>query len=215
MGYKLYKGNQRIKKVFKGGTAVKKIYKGSTLIWQADPYPPGTVKLDVNAATGDQTIELEEGIYKIEAVGSGSSGNGAAVVAVGIIYYGGGGSGAAFVGEMKLPSGTYHYGIGSPNSGAPAYLCLGSASGDGVSAGGAQPSSFMRFAGNTGGVLSVTEDWIVGTPEVKSNGNQGVSSSGFSGAVAGGASLYNGKGAGGASEGSGGLGMLRVTYLRQ
>ena len=159
-------------------------------------------------------MELAEGVYKVEIVGPGSSGNGAAVVAVDIVYYGGGGSGAAFVGEMKLPGGTYYYGIGSPNSGAPAYLCLGSTSGDGVSAGGAQPSSFMRFTGNTGGVLNITEDWIVGTPEVKSNGNQGVSSSGYSGAVAGGASLYAGKGAGGASEGAGGSGYIKLTYLR-
>lgn len=210
----LHYNSQEIADLYYGSQKIDSAYYGSTLVYSANPYEPSTVLLNVTSPVGDTTISLEKGIYKLEIVGPGSNGNGAAVVAVGIIYYGGGGGGAAYVGEVMIPKGTYHYGLASVNSGSPAYLTSGVATGTGVIAGGAQASSFTRFDGNLGGTLTVTSSWIVGTPEINSNGRQGTSTSGFSGVVAGAASLYNGYGAGGASEGSGTNGLIKLTYLR-
>lgn len=216
---KLYKGSTLIKKVYKGGTAIKKIYKGSTLLWQADPYPVGTVKINLTAATNEQTIYLEEGIYKIEAVGSGSGGNGVYISAVGIIYYGAGGSGAAFVGNFYLPAGNYRYALGGPGgtngvAGGAAYI-LNTSNNLGVSAGGGQGGSYTKYDGNSGGILSIYDAWISGTPQIRSNGNQGTRGGASYNPWPGGASLYASKGAGGSSNGAGGIGMLKVTYSGQ
>ena len=61
MAYKLYKGGQNLKKVYAGNQKIKKIYKGTALVWQADPYDPGTT---VWQQTGPGTFatELEVGV---------------------------------------------------------------------------------------------------------------------------------------------------------
>lgn len=43
MGYKLYSGSKLIKKIYYEGKAIKKVWSGGKIVWQADPYDPGTV----------------------------------------------------------------------------------------------------------------------------------------------------------------------------
>lgn len=104
MAYKLYKGNTLIKKIYapfgNETIQIKKVYKGSQLVWQGDPYDPGTV---VFYKTGPATFEtiLGEGVYDLIIAGGG--GNGYNWNVAGIIFHNAGGSGAAWEGSFYNP----------------------------------------------------------------------------------------------------------------
>lgn len=100
MGYKLYKDSELIKKIFKGSESFKKIYKGSQLIWQADPYEPGS---DVFYKTGPATYQttLPQGVYDLIIAGGGGQADRWAYS--GFWYYAKGGSGAVWEGTFYNP----------------------------------------------------------------------------------------------------------------
>lgn len=100
MAYKLYKGGQNLKKVYAGSQKIKKIYKGTTLVWQADPYTPGTT---VWYKTGPGTFEteLEAGVYDLIIAGAG--GNDIRWNYAGVYFHNHGGSGAAWEGAFYNP----------------------------------------------------------------------------------------------------------------
>lgn len=70
MGYKLYSGSKLIKKIYYEGKAIKKVWSGGKIVWQADPYDPGTV---IFYQTGPNTFEtdLEAGVYDLIIAGGG------------------------------------------------------------------------------------------------------------------------------------------------
>lgn len=183
-----------------------------------DPYVPGTTLILETSNTGEKQVNLEKGIYKIECIGSGSGGNGWYIASQGYIFYGGGGSGAGFVGEFSLPKGLYKYrgsngGGGNGGAGQESFL-INVDTNFGVSSGGGGNGWYTKFDGNTGGILSIREDQIIGIPQVKTNGNTGAGGGAAWGDFPGGPSVYNSFGAGGNSRGGGGGGYLKVTYLR-
>ena len=119
MAGKIYKGSQLIKKVYKGGQEVKKIYKGATLIWQADPYEPGTIVYQ-QATPGTYNVSLAEGVYEITVVGAGGGGasnNCTSGSARDCNNVGPGGSGAAWRGQIKLSAGNYSVTVGKGGNG--------------------------------------------------------------------------------------------------
>ena len=185
---------------------------------ESNPYEKGQIIINLIADTGsEQQIYIETGIYKIECVGAGSSGNGWYAGAAGYIMYGGGGSGSGFVGEYKLTKGTYKYrcgngGTGNGGEGGASYILTTSTS-TGIYAQGGRPGGYTQ-GGNDGGVLSIDSSLIIGTPQVKANGNKGADGAITTTDRAGGASIYNGYGAGGSSRSAGSNGILKITYLR-
>lgn len=181
-----------------------------------NPLPPGDIVIDNETPTAEKTIYLYDGVYKIEIVGGGSGGNHMYISNNGPIWYGGGGSGAAFVGEFHILEGEYKYATGSGgsvtgNAGGDSYI-LRTSDNFGIIAGGGKSGGYAN-GGNEGGTLTIASGNIVGTPQVNSNGNTGNGWS-YSGESRGGASLYGGFGYGGSSLGSGGGGLLKITFIR-
>lgn len=160
-----------------------------TKVLQAEYTTPGTYTINVPVA----------GYYTVWLVGGGGLGvsnlNMYAVAA-----NAGGGSGAGFAGELYLTAGNHTVTVGGVN---------GNTSIDGITAGAGANASFTNLVNATsgvGGTLSVTG--TVRNVTLQSNGNSG--SSGIGAHVAGGASVYNGWGAGGASNGYPATGYFRL-----
>lgn len=165
-----------------------------TKVLQAEYTTPGTYTINVPVA----------GYYTVWLVGGGGLGvsnlNMYAVAA-----NAGGGSGAGFIGELYLTAGDHTITVGGAN---------GNTTIDGITAGAGANASFTNLVNATsgiGGTLSVTG--TVRNVTLQSNGNSG--SSGIGAHVAGGSSVYNGWGAGGASNGYPATGYFRLygSYL--
>lgn len=107
MSYKSYKGTTLIKKIYKGSNKIKKIYKGSTLVWQADPYEPGTVMYESATAGATSTLNLEEGLYQVICIAGGGGGAGTYSSSHGGATSLGGGSGSGFNCIFNLSTGSY------------------------------------------------------------------------------------------------------------
>ena len=164
MAYKVYKGSTEIKKLYVGNKQIKKVYKGSQLIWQADPYEPGS---DVFYKTGPATFEtiLGEGVYDLIIAGGG--GEGRQWNFGGIIFHNAGGSGAAWEGSFYNPkeqSCKIYAGAVQQDS----YLELGGVrmitAGRGLNEG----------EGRGGGTITVNSNLQIVTQRKSSNGNTGV-----------------------------------------
>lgn len=84
-----------------GAANIKKVFKGSQLVWQGDPYDPGTV---VFYETGQATFEtiLGEGVYDLIIAGGGGIGRDWNFG--GVIFHNAGGSGAAWEGRFYNPT---------------------------------------------------------------------------------------------------------------
>lgn len=142
------------------------------------------------------------GWYKFILVGGGGSGI-QHINAYNVIAHGGGGSGAAFMGEIYLTAGNHTITVGGAN---------GATSVDGLviagAGGNASMNNVVSATAGSGGTVSVTGQTQNVT--IQSNGNVGTTAIGS--ACAGGASLYNGWGAGAGSNGQPATGYAYVEY---
>lgn len=154
------------------------------------------------------------GYYTVTVVGGGGSGGlNSGIISNGQVYRNGGsgGSGAGFTGQLYLAAGNYTVTVGGIN-GASAINNLIIAGG-GTNGGGKYGLNANGYAGS-GGVLSISG--TVQNVTLQANGNAGQAfTADISNTknVAGGASVYNGYGAGGASNGSPTTGIVTL-YLQ-
>lgn len=145
------------------------------------------------------------GWYKFILVGGGGS-EMQSINVYGVMRYGGGGSGAAFMGEIYLTAGNHTITVGGAN---------GATSIDGLviagAGGNASMPDYVSVTAGAGGIISVTGQTRNVT--MQSNGNVGATA--YGSACAGGASLYNGWGAGASSNSSPATGYAYVEYSYQ
>lgn len=211
----IYKGSEKLKDVCIAGPNTKpyyidKVYKGSTLVYQG-AYKADQVILEKSAA-GTYTVNLAKaGLYEITVVGGGGA------AAMRGVYddkgYGwGGGSGGAFVGTFVLERGTYTAVVGKANNNTTAQSgnsqtsnptdtgTYGSSLSGVVSVGGGGAGHYnTSYVGAAGAAATLTMTPVSTT--LNTAGNAGSSGSGGKGSAAaatvnGGASVYNGYGAG-------------------
>ena len=147
--------------------------------------------------TGTTSQQLESGRYRIDLVGAGGGGHGT-LIGGNTVYNYSGGSGAYVYGVKEIETGTYNIVVGAGVSNAKG----GDSSFDGEIAGGGYPSN-----GN-GGTATTTLSY--------KNGNHG--SFGNTMTAPGGASVYNGYGAGATLSGignkSGGNGYAKISLYQ-
>ena len=194
-------------------------YFGKTLVYESERYTPGHIVYQKQNSSGSFSV-LDNGYYKITIVGGGGGrGYGDAVYWQYYACAGGGGSGSAVQIVCRLKKKTnYSYVAGGPGGGGKGQ------------AGSGGNSSFANFTayggtggygkgdghyhGGTGGsypsVSIPVPEYVTDTLFAKS-GNNG-SGQNISTSASGGASVYNGWGAGG-SNGNGGTGVVEVVYL--
>lgn len=233
MAYDCYKNNTLIKRIYKGSTRISKIYKGSTLVWQADPYEPGTVIYESSTGGASATLYLEEGLYQVICIAGGGGGatNGWATFQ-NATSAGSGGSGSGFNCVLSLSKGNYQVLVGS--GGSNFRNTKGGTAGNGTNSrfgncfsyagkGGVAKDNWETGVGGSGGT-SPTIAYTVVSTVFNSAGNSGHGTT--NGTVQGGASLYNSYGKGGnaktthASDGSyssdkGNSGYIKVVYIGQ
>ena len=204
----IYKGSQKISSVFYGNQKIGKIYKGSQLLYSSLAYPLDTVLFESSTA-GTSTLSLEEGIYEVYCIGGGGGGWGRRGVASG------GGSGSGFIGQINISKGNYEIMVGTGGAGGAVSGKTGGNStiGDIVKTFGGSGSGNYP----SGGAIPEISVTILSTT-LNSAGNSGNHNSSSTGIVsaAGGASLYNGYGAGGLANRSGGksgtAGYVKIVY---
>lgn len=158
------------------------------------------------ATAGNYTINVPvSGYYSVIVVGAGANG-GLALNSYSKNSTWGGGSGAAFVGELYLTEGTHTVTVGGVSGGASSIDGLIVAGGGQAGSGG--PYNLTPTSG-AGGTISVTG--TVRNVTLQSNGNKGAAghNDGFT-HTSGGASVYSGYGAGGASNGSASSGFVSI-----
>lgn len=121
----MFYGDKEISKVYYGGAEIAKIYHGSDLVYQAaqpDPYPVGTVVLEITGAKTGQTTGsvdiLGDGVYDAILVGpggGGASGKWSYAKPGGTLQprqgCASGGAGGTFVGKLRIKKGSYDYQI--------------------------------------------------------------------------------------------------------
>lgn len=162
-----------------------------------------TKTLSYEYGQGTYTINIPvAGYYKVWLVGGG--GNGASGVnSLGYMSYASGGSGAAFIGDLYFSAGNHTVQVGSVNQNTVIDSNLNNGYGlinAGEGGNGSSGSNFgLNPSGGSAGGLTIN-----GTTQnvvLQSNGNAG-SASNAGVQQSGGASVYNGYGKGGASNGS-------------
>lgn len=165
-----------------------------------------TKQLDYEySSAGTYTINVPvEGYYTVTLVGGGGKGG------IGLNLYNvnstwGGGSGAAFVGELFLTAGSHTVTVGGANQNS---TITGITAGAGQNGTGGGYNLYPKSG--AGGVLSITGQTRNVT--IQSNGNAGAAghNDGYT-HTAGGASVYAGYGAGGASNGSPTAGYFKLS----
>lgn len=237
MSYKCYKGSTLNKKLYTGSTNIKKVYKGSTLVWQGDPYNPGTILYESSTGGASTTLSLEDGLYRVTLVGGGGGGCGIGTKGS-ILVSGaaaGGGSGAGLDCVINLTKGNYSIYVGkggtaktasrvgdtlqkAGNGTASSFGSLSAAAGVGGSA------KYNSATAGTGGAKpSITYSYT--TIYLQTAGKAGTTAKGDSKNVSGGASVYSSKGAGGKAKSgnggdagtasAGGSGYVKVVYIGQ
>lgn len=148
---------------------------------------------------GNYTINIPQaGYYPVVLVGGGGKGQGPSINYMGLYSYCGGGSGAAFVGEIYLNSGSHNIKIGGGggNSSVDSLIVAGGSTNAGMS------NYNMQRAGGYGGVLTISSSAQIRNVTVQRNGNNG----GFNNTgvgQSGGASVYQGYGNGANSSNQG------------
>ena len=204
---------------------------GRVFIQYLRPYEftPGSIIVEEVNSSAVKSILLMPGIYKVELVGAGG-GQGGFATASGIGFgSGGGGSGAAFVANMTVATEAifdYYAGnVGSTNRG---YVGTG---GDGSNSWISEHNNLnIRYYCNSAGTGSGGwdshgnggtlvnqggfQEKYFSNITVASNGNRGTDGGVAGGWGTGGASVYQGFGAGaGGDQGDGSHGLVRITYL--
>lgn len=142
---------------------------------------PGTYNLNIPVS----------GYYQIVLVGGGGNGQGPSINYAGMYSYCGGGSGAAFVGEVYLNSGSHSIKVGGAggNSSVDSLIVAGGSTNAGMS------NYNMQRAGGYGGTLTISSSSQVRNVTVQKNGNNGGFSNSGTG-QAGGSSVLQGYGKG-------------------
>lgn len=237
MSYKCYKGSTLIKKIYFGSTKIKKVYKGSTLVWQADPYEPGTVIYESSTGGASATLYLEEGLYQVICVAAGGGGAGSYRTAQGGAISAGGGSGSGFNCVFNLSTGNYAVAVGSggashaKNGGMNYSNQTGGTGGNskfGTSyAYGGGGGSVESNGGKTGGAAgnAPTLTYTRTSTTLNSAGNKGSTTSGtYDATASGGTAVYGSHGKGGYAgahkdsanvEVAGNAGYIKVVYVGQ
>lgn len=182
------------------------------ILLNSGPYKKDEIIVERTTA-GTFDIELiGDGKYEVYVIGSGAGAtfNGGGYMS-GYNIGSGGGSGSGFIGIVKLTAGTYSCkvgaGVGARESATPSYAGQDSYIGNAVIARGA-PSHAYNSAGNGGSAPTVNVPIISTT--LNRAGNPGTVTSNYGGA--GGASVYNGYGAGGGGTGSSTAGYIKIVY---
>lgn len=213
-----------------GNRAIKSAYLGGTHVYQYNSYNPSSIIYNRVGGGVVESVTLLPGRYKLEMVGAGGGQGGFATNSGVAFNSGGAGSGAAVVGEMVVNTTTVFEvtagNVGSTNRG---YVGTGNDGG----------SSFIREKDNpgiyytcnsagtgsggwsghgTGGYLQ--EDggfwakWVPNGATFYSNGLEGEGGSRVGRWGNGGASVYQGFGAGaGPANNNGTAGMVKITYV--
>lgn len=207
----IYKGSQKIKELYFGGVKIGKVYKGGTLVYQSCPYKAGQVLFE-SATVGTNSLNLlANGVYKVWIVGGGAGGAYKRNSSMGITLKQskGGGSGACFIGTIRISKGSFNITIGAGGAGR-------SGSTDNHDGGQSNLGTLITAGGGVninGGTLTLNTSVL--SSEISKNGNNGGVSS--SSSCSGGASLYNGYGAGGKVSGdtpsSGTGGYVKVQFV--
>jgi hypothetical protein len=233
MAFKCYKGSTLIKNIYAGSTKVKKVYKGSTLVWQADPYEPGTVLYESSTGGASTTLSLEEGLYRVICIAAGGGGATNGFDSVNnSTSAGSGGSGSGFNCVLSLSKGNYQVLVGS--GGSNFIKTKGGTAGNGTNSrfgncfsyagkGGVAKDGWKTGVGGSGGTNPTIAYTVVSTV-FNSAGNSGSGTT--NGTVKGGAALYKSYGKGGnaktthSSGGSyssdkGNSGYIKVVYIGQ
>lgn len=230
----IYKGSTKVKDIYMGSDKIKEVYKGSTLVYSI--YKDGQVIFDSSTPGTYSRDILVSGIYEVYVVGGGAGSN-AGYHRTGtssyIWYYGfTGGSGSAFVGRVRLTSGTYsivvgagstsNHGSNTVNKDVTIYAAGNSSIGTSVTAYGGR-QGFLGQSSTTanplsyGGVAPVVNVPIISTTTNVAGNNGRLENT--SHRVEGGASVYGGYGAGGAASyddyaNAGGSGYVKIVYRR-
>ena len=217
----LYKGSNKIGQVYKGNTKIGQIYKGNTLIWSSDPYDIDEIVFESSTA-GTYPVNIAgDGLYEVYCIGGGG---GVAVDMYTMLTKrrfcsAGGGSGSGFIGILQISSNNYTIIVGSGgSSGMREWGSAGTNSsisniitsyaGNG---GRANPSSLHS---GTGGAIPNIYVPIISYTLNTTGKSGGTSFNGTS--TTGGASVYNGYGAGsGNISYSGTSGYVKIVYKGQ
>lgn len=208
----IYKGSQKQKEVYIGNVKIGKIYKGNILVYTSLKYPIDTILFE-SSTPGTSSIELEKGIYEIYCIAGGGGGWGKKG---GIIEEAaGGGSGSGFIGQITISKGNYKVTVGAGGAG-------GSVSGE--NGGNSTIGNIVKTLGGSGsgkyapgGAAPEITTSIVSTI-LNQSGNTGkYNGQGSNPSADGGASLYNGYGAGGTGRSIGGgesgsSGYVKIVY---
>lgn len=214
----LYKGSNKIGQVYKGSTKIGQIYKGSTLIWSNDPYDIDEIVFESSTA-GTYPVNITgDGLYEVYCIGGGGGGRYYTIsepsfsfshhtINVKHMMYGGG-SGSGFIGIININAGNYSVIVG--NGGATGNKSAAGKDGGDSNIGSLITSKAGKGAnhgGGTGGAVPTISTTAVSTT-LNSKGNSGSKSYG-------GASLYNGYGAGGNAISNGTAGYVKIVYKGQ
>lgn len=147
---------------------IKKIYRGSQLVWQGDPYEPGSLLFYQTGAANFET-DLEAGVYDLIIAGGG--GQGYSWNYGGLIFHNGGGSGAAWEGSFYNPV-KQHCRIYAGGKSQDSFLELGGVRMITAQAG--QPhQGGSTGTGGPGGIITVNSALQIVQQRKSSNGNQG------------------------------------------
>lgn len=175
-----------------------------------DPYKKETVLFE-SATPGTYNLNLAgDGVCLVYCIGAGAGGNQYRKLKN---YSLGGGSAAGFIGEVRFSKGILPITIGGAGNqgqsgGASVVSNIVTANG-GIVGGGT--------AAGSGGTIGVNMSFVVGSPQLQTNGNGGAKAEAQNNYpfAAGGASVWGGYGAGGSGpSGSGTAGYVKIVYKR-
>lgn len=198
-----------------------------------EPYEPETILFE-SSTPGSYNLEILGGIYLVYCIGAGGGGASSRIIGSRPTKTAsaGGGSGSGFIGELYINKGSYSITVGAGGNGATG--------GGGWRYGGAGGNSLINnivtsygggggagdgggHEGRSGSAGSIpTIDASIISETLNSIGNNGSANGSHSGNTSGGASLYEGYGAGGAAGisssdpygYSGTTGYVKIVYKR-
>lgn len=208
-----------------GAGAIPSFYEEGQVVFEKST--PGSYSLEI----------LQKGTYKVWGIGAGGGGGGmygvTAFYPENMVSVSGGCSGAGFIGLIYFDKGTYSLSVGAGGAGGKVDARDSSWPGGNIGSKGGNTSisssgksylvanggygAYMdaSMGGNTS-VSTVSCPSYIGTPELKANGAWGPQNT--SPTAAGGASVWNSKGAGGSAStpstvNTGGNGYLKIQFM--
>lgn len=166
----IYFGNTKAKKIYYGSTQIKKVYYGSTLVYQADPYTPGAVLLNISNA-GSGTVNFYKGKYHIYAQGAGGGGGRSVYFA----HAGGGGSGAGFNGYIVFTEDVLNVACSTAAGAGELQVGVATVINGIFNLGGGGTGQNDGWNAGVGGTYTFTSDsrWYIESSTVAGNGNSG------------------------------------------